>query len=389
MTCALIDTIPRWSGGYLAHLKGILSGSSVPEDMHVVVHGTSELRNAIGPADGRVDFIVDDAMPMNPVLLRLWRSTKLPGIVSSLSPDVLFSPAGDFGGRHRAGLTKITMCHNLQPYIQTERKRVPLYRFGRLRLEALHRALNATFERADGVIFLSEHAREVVLGERVNVRQSAVIPHGISDVFRRRPEQKPLPREPVLLYVSDFHEYKHQWSVVRAVALLRKETGMPLTLHLVGQMSPQGRRVFEPVVEELGNPGWLRVTNYVPHAEMPAVYREADAFIFASTVETFGIVLLEAMASGLPIACSNRCPMTDMLGDNGGIFFEPEDPSSIASTVRRLLEDDELRYRCALNAYNRALAYSWERTARETYGFIRDVVSSRAVRRGEGSQPRA
>jgi glycosyltransferase involved in cell wall biosynthesis len=144
-------------------------------------------------------------------------------------------------------------------------------------------------------------------------------------------------------------------------------------------MSPFGRRLFEPVLTELGRPDWLEVTEGVPYSQIHNLYHEADLFIFASTVETFGNVLLEAMAAGLPIACSKRRPMTDMLGD-GGVYFEPEDPSSIASAVRRLLQDDGLRYRCASSAYNRALAYTWKRTARETYGFIRDVANSWAGR---------
>ena len=64
--------------------------------------------------------------------------------------------------------------------------------------------------------------------------------------------------------------------------------------------------------------------------------------------------------------------MTDILQDDG-VVFEPEDPVSIAVAIRKLLEDDEFRYRCALGAYNRALSYSWKRTANETYQFMQDI----------------
>ena len=81
------------------------------------------------------------------------------------------------------------------------------------------------------------------------------------------------------------------------------------------------------------------------------------------------------MVSGLPIAYSDRRPMTDILQDDG-VVFEPEDPISIAVAIRKLLEDDEFRYRCALGAFNRAQDYSWERTARETYSFLKEVRNS-------------
>jgi glycosyltransferase involved in cell wall biosynthesis len=379
MTCVLIDTIPRWSGGYLAHLKGILTGGVVPDDMQVIVHCTKKLREAIGPADRQVEFVVDDTLPLDPVLMRLWRVVRLPRLVELYSPDVHFSPGGHPDACLERGFPHVTMSRNLQPHVALERRCIPFYRPERIRLEALHRTFLSSFQRADGVIFLTDYARETVLTEGVKVKRNAVIPHGLSDVFRRRPERTVLSNRANLLYVSDIHAYKHQWEVIRAVDNLRRETAMDLTLHLVGSMTSIGRKLLGPVVRDLGNPDWLQLTESVPYSQIHSLYHKADVFVFASTVETFGNVLLEAMASGLPIACSNRRPMTDMLGD-GGVFFEPEDPSSIASAVRRLLEDDELRYRCALNAYNRAIAYSWERTARETYGFIRDVANSKSVR---------
>ena len=77
-----------------------------------------------------------------------------------------------------------------------------------------------------------------------------------------------------------------------------------------------------------------------------------------------------SLSSGLPIAYSNRRPMTDIL-QNDGVVFEPKAPVSIVAAILKLLENDEFRYCCALGAYSRALAFSWERTARETYHFIR------------------
>jgi len=65
---------------------------------------------------------------------------------------------------------------------------------------------------------------------------------------------------------------------------------------------------------------------------------QADLFVFASSCETFGISLLEAMAVGLPIACSNKSSLPETLQD-GGEYFDPEDDQSIASAVKRLILD--------------------------------------------------
>jgi glycosyltransferase involved in cell wall biosynthesis len=88
-------------------------------------------------------------------------------------------------------------------------------------------------------------------------------------------------------------------------------------------------------------------------------------------------VLLEGMAAGLPIACSDRGPMPEVLG-GAGVTFDPERPEDIARALRTLAEDDALRRRCAEAASERARLFSWQRCARETLAFI--AATQRAAR---------
>ena len=149
-------------------------------------------------------------------------------------------------------------------------------------------------------------------------------------------------------------------------------TGIDLQLHLVGGKTPDGWQKFLEVQNKLGNPDWIKHTDTIPHDKLNTVFQQADLFVFASSVETFSIIFVEAMASGLPIAYSNRRPMTDMLGTDG-VVLEPEDESCIAAALLKLINDASLRQKCAQGAYNRALAYRWERTARETYQFLKEI----------------
>jgi len=86
-------------------------------------------------------------------------------------------------------------------------------------------------------------------------------------------------------------------------------------------------------------------------------------------------ILLEAMASGLPIACSKRGPMPEMLG-NAGIYFDPEQPVEIARALDFLMDSPSLREHCASLAYQQAQRYSWERCAGETFSFLTQVAHS-------------
>jgi glycosyltransferase involved in cell wall biosynthesis len=80
------------------------------------------------------------------------------------------------------------------------------------------------------------------------------------------------------------------------------------------------------------------------------------------------------MAAGLPIACSNRNPMPEVLGE-AGLYFDPEQPAQIAEAIQQLLEMPELRERCAWLAYERTQDYSWDRCAQETLDFIGQVAN--------------
>ena len=103
------------------------------------------------------------------------------------------------------------------------------------------------------------------------------------------------------------------------------------------------------------------------------LYQHVDVFVFASSCENLPNILIEAMAAGLPIACSERGPMPEVLGD-AGVYFDPEEPVSIVSAIQKLGDDASLRALLAQRAWQRAQDYSWARCARETLNFVAFVT---------------
>jgi glycosyltransferase involved in cell wall biosynthesis len=108
---------------------------------------------------------------------------------------------------------------------------------------------------------------------------------------------------------------------------------------------------------------------------LPTTYSRADAFIYASSCENLPSTLLEAMSAGLPIACSNKGPMPNILGD-GGVYFDPENPEEIAAALRRLIASPGAREKHSSVASERARRYNWEHCADETFSFLRKIVHS-------------
>jgi glycosyltransferase involved in cell wall biosynthesis len=108
---------------------------------------------------------------------------------------------------------------------------------------------------------------------------------------------------------------------------------------------------------------------------MHSVYRDADAFIFASTCENMPNILLEAMASGLPIVSSNHGPMPEVLGD-AGQYMDPLNVAEIEKAITNLVQDHELRASCAESAFQRAIPFSWENCAQSTFSFVQRVKAA-------------
>jgi glycosyltransferase involved in cell wall biosynthesis len=174
------------------------------------------------------------------------------------------------------------------------------------------------------------------------------------------------------VYVSNADLYKHQWHVVRAFGQLRA-LGLPLRLKLVGGRTGRGSMLIEEAVREVDPRGaFIEVTEPLPHVAITEQLAAADLFVFASSCENMPNTLVEAMAGGLPIACAERGPMPEILQD-GGAYFDPERPASIAAAVRGLVTDPALRLRLATRAYELANAYSWRRCAAETWKYLVDT----------------
>jgi glycosyltransferase involved in cell wall biosynthesis len=125
----------------------------------------------------------------------------------------------------------------------------------------------------------------------------------------------------------------------------------------------------------------IRLTGWIERAELEGLYNAARLFAYPSLIEGFGIPILEAMARGLPVACSSAGALAEVAGD-AAVLFDPRDPAAITDALRRLLDDSDLRERLIEAGWARAGQFSWERCAEQTLAVYRHVL-------GIGSRPEA
>jgi alpha-1,3-rhamnosyl/mannosyltransferase len=106
---------------------------------------------------------------------------------------------------------------------------------------------------------------------------------------------------------------------------------------------------------------------------MEGLYALADAFVFPSLYEGFGLPVLEAMARGVPVACSDRSSLPEVAGD-AALLFDPEDVGAMTVVLSRLLDDGALRSRLSAAGVARAASFTWARTAELTVASYRRAL---------------
>jgi glycosyltransferase involved in cell wall biosynthesis len=381
-----VDASNLGPGGSMTHLTNLLAVAR-PEahgiSRFVVWGGTRNLSRL--PERPWLQKLPVPALDGGLARRLLWQRFRLPALAGKAC-DVLFVPGGNASGRFRP---VVTMSRNMLPFEWPELRRYGVS-WMTLRLLLLRVGQARTFRRADGLIFLTEYARSRVGRIARLPARVTVIPHGVEERFRIAPrEQRALAACSVerplrALYVSIIDVYKHPWHVARAVKQLR-DAGLPIGIDFVGPAYAPALARFQATLRELDPEGrFLRYRGAVPFAELHELVREAELFVFASSCENMPNVLLEGMAAGLPIACSNRGSMPEVLAD-AGVTFDPERPDDIAGALRTLAEDVGLRRRCAEAASARARDFSWERCAQETLAFL--AATRGSAPRGQVARP--
>ncbi|MDF1683529.1 MAG: glycosyltransferase family 1 protein [Legionellaceae bacterium] len=268
----------------------------------------------------------------------------------------------------------VTISQNMLPFELQERKRYGWSK-QRLRLFLLKYMHSRKFKKSDGVIFLTQYAKNIIEEKLGISKKTSVIPHGVGNVFRDIASVESniecFDKSVQCVYVSSVDVYKHQWHVVRAIKMLR-DKGLDISLLLIGGGDGRGQKLLEKeLLRSDPNNIFTKQIEFISHTELSKYLFQSDIFIFASSCENMPNILIEGMASALPIACSNKGPMPEVLKD-GGEYFDPENPTSIAEAIKKIIEDDVRRKEFSKCSVALSQEYSWERCAKETWTFLRE-----------------
>ena len=255
--------------------------------------------------------------------------------------------------------------------------------FTKARMLQLRLSTRHTLERATKIITISEYSRE-----RIS-RVFGIDPDEITVTYLAAEEYfRPINREralrlvadklgvtgPFILNVGDWHPRKNQISLIRAFReLLAKYPHLPHRLVLVGKRTWFARRVDDEI-RRSGLKERIAITDFVDDELLPLLYNAADVFVFPSFYEGFGLPVVEAMACGCPVVCSEVTALPEVV-DGAALLF---DPNSIEEQVRAMgdiLLDQDLAQRMAKLSLQRSRHFHWRETARQTLDVYSQVAS--------------
>jgi len=194
-----------------------------------------------------------------------------------------------------------------------------------------------------------------------------------SAAFRKRfcPESVPM-----LLHVGRMTKEKSVSVLIKAANAM-KEDGIEFVLVIAGR-GPELEKL-KRMSKLLGVYDCVFFVGFVPDRDLQKYYASADAFITASPVETEGIVMLEAMASGLPVIGARAGAIPEIVEDGvNGLVFKPNDHTDLVKAISKIM-DNRQRKRMAANALKASKKYSIERTARELERIYKHLQNHPAV----------
>ena len=323
---------------------------------------------------------------------RLWTHVRLSAEMLVHPPDVLFVPSHVLPLYHprRSVVTVHDLGHHYHPEAHTARQRWYLEWSTRYHVRtSAHLLADSRATRDDLVRLYGADP------ERVTVAHPGVDP--TLKPVRDPAQLAPVTRKygitvPYLLYVGTLQPRKNLVRLIEAFDRVSGVRGQPgregksrmadpsqtshLQLALVGKQGWLSEGILARI-QKLGLEDRVVCPGFVDDADRAALYSGASLFVMPSLYEGFCMPVLEAMACGAPVACSNVSSLPEVVGD-AALLFDPTDVCSIAGAIERVFQDGELRRTMVARGFEQVKAFTWMRCAQQVLAVLERVSSMSA-----------
>ena len=383
-----VDISPFWEnltgvGRYLYQLldhlkdeKGLrlrLHGPTMfvdPHDAEAVVELPS------GPAIEHLRFLVPDGLLLSRgTIIRILRKIE-PGLIAMCRDRLLFAPNFVLPEKFRLARGRLV------PTVHDRAMRRFPWTLEQQTLDALNRHLDRTLRRATAVITVSHAVRqELIEAGEVAAARVFAIHHGPGHLTELE-DVEPPPGTPkhFVMHVGTIEPRKNLATLIQVWRRLTEVTNDAPSLVLCGGSGWKSDKLREDLLAA-EEEGWLRNFGYVDNASLAALYRRATLVVCPSLYEGFGFPLIEGLAMGVPVICSD-IPVFREVAEDAAVFVPPTDCDAWLAQVRVLLAQEECRRVLAKRGRARARQFGWRRAAKSTLAVWLQASARESVFRG-------
>lgn len=267
----------------------------------------------------------------------------------------------------------IVTCHDLMPLMVEGYQRSW---GGKLSLASFRHSVSYLLKARH--VITDSVATQKALMEMLSLPEEniTVVPLGVDEIFcpgKNAPNINEPKGSGYLLQVGATAEpYKNTMNILRAFSLLLKNRGISVKLVKTGKAYTKEQQNY---IENEGLAPYIRYLGFVERKELPGVFQKASVLLMPSLYEGFGMPLLEAMACGVPVVTSSRGSIPEVAGEVA-VYVNPLDPMDIARGIEKVLNNRIFRQGLITKGLLRSKAFTWERTAEETFMVYRKIMDN-------------
>ena len=372
----IIDGSRNRSGGAIVYLKNFIKNLNLNSTKieKVILFSNKSLLKQI-PNRPFLTKYSHPFLEKNIFFQIIWQMIYLPFFLKKNDNNILFSTDSTSFCKHKLS---IVFNQDILSFDELALKQLP-FGLEKIRLYIIRRVQIWAMNNASKIIFLSEHSKKIIsqsLKKKINYE---IIHHGIDKKLFKIGKNKikelsweyDKKKKIRLIYVSPLFYYKNHLTVAKAYCRL-KEKYSNLEIKFVGNYK-NNLKLYNKIIDENCLVTKKNFTGEVNNKKVLRYIYNSDIFIFASSVETFGITLVEGMALGMPIICSNKSSLPEIL-QNGGIYFNPNNDKELSNQIEKFLKNKKFRKIKSKKAFIISLKYNWSKNSKQFSNLINKLL---------------
>lgn len=309
-----------------------------------------------------------------------WDNFILPQLIRKHKIDLYHAPSGSGVPACRKNPCKMVLTiHDIAPAVLVDyyKKAAP-----RMFLEyQTYPGISARF--ADKVIAVSNNTKkDISKFFSISGSKIEVIYQGDDESIKRSFDEKILAKyqrkynfgDNYIVYLSEVALRKNHEGLIYAFAKFKKKANNDFKLLLIGKAHEEFVLPLKDIIKKTGQEKNIVFLDYISENDLSVLLSSAKLMVYPSLYEGFGLPLLEAMACGCPVICSNNSSLPEV-GGNAVLMFDPYKAGDIAGVMEKVIKNDRLREGLIKKGFERIEKFSWEKTQRETFEVYEKVMS--------------